>query len=532
MKSLRTTVAAGALAVTLVACGGGGGDSGGNSDSQRFADGKTFTMVLGSDPGKLDPHFTSLSVTLQTNRFLYDSLVSIDEKGNMVAGLAARWEGSTTKATFTLRKGVTCANGDPLTAADVAANINFVGDPKNASSGLGLYVPPEAKATADEATGAVTVTSPTPDAFLERNVGRLPIVCAKGMKNRDMLKRGADGTGMFKLTEAVTDDHYTMTRRTDYAWGPGEWKKDQEGLPDKVVLKIVGNETTAANLLMSGQVNVATITGPDSRRLASQELFVRDVRAPLGELWFNQKAGLPGADEAVRRALTQALDLERLGQVLTSGTGKPSTGLVAPGLGPCDGNTVGSSLPDHDVEAAKSALDDAGWTVGPGGVRTKDGKKLSMDLYFVSKFGSPMRAGVELMQKVWKGIGVDVTTKGLSDAEVGQVIVGGEGTWHAAILRLGLTLPSEAVPFFSGPAAPDGTNFASVDNDRYTAAVKEASAIAGQDGCGKWGEAERALFENVDIVPFVDSANQAFARGARFEFSEGSVLPGSVRMLG
>lgn len=45
MKSVLTIATAGALAVTLAACAGSGGAQGG----QNFVDGKTFTMVLGTD---------------------------------------------------------------------------------------------------------------------------------------------------------------------------------------------------------------------------------------------------------------------------------------------------------------------------------------------------------------------------------------------------------------------------------------------------------------------------------------------------
>ena len=58
--------------------------------------------------------------------------------------------------------------------------------------------------------------------------------------------------------------------------------------------------------------------------------------------------------ENFRRALTQALDLGQLGQVVTSGTGQPATGLVAPGMGPCKQQSIASSLPSHDVNAARS----------------------------------------------------------------------------------------------------------------------------------------------------------------------------------
>ncbi|MDQ3790152.1 MAG: ABC transporter substrate-binding protein, partial [Actinomycetota bacterium] len=358
MKTIPKIITASLLAVSLTACGGGADTAG-----RTPVDGGTFTFVLGTDPGNLDPHFTSLASTMQVDRFLYDSLINIDEKGDAVAGLAEKWEATTTEATFTLRDGITCADGTELTATQVAANINFVGDPENASSRLGVYVPAGAKATADDAARTVTVTTPTPDAFLDRNVGSLHIVCAKGMADRTILKQGADGTGMFTLTEAVGGDHYTLTRRKDYAWGPGDWNPAQRGLPDTVVIKIVANETTMANLLISGGANAAQFVGPEQQRLSGQRLFQRDVQAIVGELWFNQRAGLPGADEDIRRALVQAADLDELAQVVTSGNGKRATGMVSPGMGPCDGDLTRDALPAHDVDAAKQVLGTARPTI-------------------------------------------------------------------------------------------------------------------------------------------------------------------------
>src|ERR1700754_4294870 len=105
MRSVRIIAAVSCLAFALGACGGNAGD-GGSAGEQQFADGKTFTMALGADPGSLDPHPTSLSVTALVDRFMYDSLVNSDPDGNQVAGLAESWQGTTTSATYVLRKGV------------------------------------------------------------------------------------------------------------------------------------------------------------------------------------------------------------------------------------------------------------------------------------------------------------------------------------------------------------------------------------------------------------------------------------------
>ncbi|WP_327000880.1 ABC transporter substrate-binding protein [Dactylosporangium sp. NBC_01737] len=526
MRSVRTTATVGGLALLLGACGGNAA-----TGEQTFADGKTFTMVLGADPGTLDPHLTTLSVAYLVDRFMYDSLINVDPNGNEMAGLAQTWQGTTTSATYTLRKDVKCADGSPLTASVVADNINFVGDPKNASSRIGVFVPPGATAKGDDAAGTVTVTSAAPASFLARTVGGLPIVCGKGMKDRNLLKQGGDGTGMFTLTEAVANDHYTFTRRKDYAWGPGDFKADQRGLPDTVTLKVVTNESTAANLLMSKQVNVAQVIGPDRQRLQAAGLTQRQVEAALGELWFNHKAGLPGADESVRKALTQALDLAELGKVVSSGSGKAPSGLVAPSLGPCKQNTVEGNLPAHNLDAAKAALEAAGWTAGTGGVRAKGGQKLAITIAYPTSLGAGVQAGAELTQQVWKSAGAEVTMKSVTDAEVGTAIVGGQLAWDVAFLPLNITLPSQLVPYLSGPSAPDGVNFSGIDNAAYTKAVTDASAIAGTAGCEQWAAAEKALFQHVDMVPFVNSTVPTFGQGVQFELAEGTLVPQSIRML-
>ena len=133
---------------------------------------------------------------------------------------------------------------------------------------------------------------------------------------------------------------------------------------------------------------------------------------------------------------------------------------------------------------------------------------------------------------MWGALGADVTLKGVTDAEVGTEVVGGQGSWDVAFIPLGVTLPSELVPFLSGPSAPNGVNFSGINNTDYSADVQAAAGIAGSDGCAKWNAAESAIFGHVDMVPFVNSTIPTFGKGVQFEFSDGSLSPQSVRMLG
>lgn len=529
-----------AAALALSACGGGGttatnADSAQSATTQpgggeaspapdtsqapaKYASGKTATIALTTDPGNLDPHFTSLGVAYLVDRFLYDTLVNTNPQGKVIPGLATQWKGSNTKVTYTLRDGVKCSDGTTLTASMVAKNINFVGNPKNKSSRIGLFVPPGAKATADNAAGTVTVTSPTPQAFLARSVGGLPIVCPKGMQNRDILKHGASGTGMYTISDVVPDDHYTLTLRKDYAWGPAGFAvSNHPGVPAKVVFKIIPNQATIANLMLAGQVNIAfRMVGPDTKRLSAKGLFESDKSQPLGELWFNEANGHPGSSEAVRRALTQALNLKQLRTTITSGSGRPSKGMVPPGLGPCKPIDVSSLLPDHDPAAAKNTL---------------AGKSVSLKLYYPTSGGPGVQAAAELMQKQWAAAGVQAEIQGASDAQIASVVLAGKGSWDAAIIPIGVNLPSQLVPFLSGPTPPNGQNFASLDNSGYQSHVKDASSTVGDAGCSSWLAAEKSLYQHVDLVLFADTVTPSFGNGATFKLTGGSIAPSSIRML-
>jgi len=533
MKATRTGLASlAATALGLTACGGGGGSSGGSasSSSADLVNGKPFTMAIATDPGSLDPDMTVLSVTRGMDRFLYATLINLAPNGSVQPFLADKWQADTEKASFTLRKGVTCSDGSPLTATQVADNINFVADTNNNSPLLGLQVMPGSKATGDDAAGTVEVTSGAPDAFLLRNLGTLSIACGNALTDRSLLAKGQGGTGMFKMGDIVANDHYSMTRRTDFTWGPGDWDKNQKGLPDTVTFKVVQNESTSANLLLSGQLNAATILGPDQARLTSANLFHADGQTPLGELWFNEGDGHPGQDPAVRKAIIQALDLPQVGKVLTNGKGKPATGFVTLLPKPCSGDTVSGNVPDHDVSAAKSALDAAGWKAGAGGVRSKDGKPLAITSLYGTQLGPTESSAAELIQSGLKALGADVTLKGVDSPGLNTAYFG-TGAWDVSMAPVTLNLPSQLVPFVSGPVPPDGTNFGHIQNKDYESSVQTAATKAGSDGCDDWNNAEKALVKAVDAVPYENALAPIFGKNATFTVSD-ALDPTSIRMHG
>ena len=280
--------------------------------------------------------------------------------------------------------------------------------------------------------------------------------------------------------------------------------------------------------MLSGEVNTALVIGPDRQRLQDAGLFVSELPLAAGQLFFNQADGHPGSDQAVREALTEALDLAQLRQVLTSGQGTEAKSLVTIAPNPCQADVVGDLLPAFDEKKAAAGLDAAGWKTGSDGIREKDGTAMAITLMTPTTLGDGGSAAAELMQSSWKNLGVDVTIKTVDAPALSETLFA-SGDWDVSAAPLGVSLPSMLVPFYSGPTPPNGTNFASVENDAYTAAVTAASSKAGADGCADWGDAEKALFTSVSVVPYANNVLTTF--GNKVTFTEGDGIdPASIRM--
>lgn len=524
-----------AVALAAAGCGGSGGADGadaGKRSAQDYTSDATFTMAITGDPGNQSPLSTSSGNVRFINRFSYDPLVWLDSKGNIVSGLARSWKTTPTSVTYTLQDGITCQDGTVLRPSDVAAVYRFIANPKKGSPLLGLTVPPGLTATADDAKGTVTLKVPKPDGFLLRKTWQVSIVCPKGLKDPRSIRTGAHGTGLYKLVDAAPDDHYTYERRSDYRWGPGGVTSAEPGLPRKVVLKVVKDGTTATNLLLAGQLNGAEVTDPGNQdRLESRDLFRVDMRSPAGELYYNQASGRPGADPALRHALTAGLNLPELGRVLTSGKGIPSVSLVNMDPKPCSGNTVKGNIPGFDAAGAAQALDRAGWVAGAKGVRRKGGKPLKLTfVYSTGEFKEGMASSAELLAEQWRKLGADVTVRALPDTGLQQVVFGG-GDWDATFAPLGFTLPDYVAAFLTSPPPPKGLNFASISNPEYDRLAGEAAVLTGAAACEKWNAAEVSLFKQTDVVPFTDANTPIYGSGAEFQYTSSDMLPATIRMV-
>ncbi|MGC0416390.1 ABC transporter substrate-binding protein [Embleya sp. AB8] len=522
MRRAPRGAAAAAVASVLLATGCGGTGSGGSAGG-----GDTVTVGILGDPGTMNPLTTLVSTAVSMNRFAYDSLVNVMPDGRIVSGVAEKWTSDSTSATFTLKRGVTCGNGAPLTASNIAAQYNYIADPATQSPVNGLFVPTGVSATGDDEAGTLTLKTAEPTPFLVRGTAFLRLVCPTGMQAQDTLAHGSDGTGPYRLTEVVPGDHFTFTKRAGYTWGPEG--RDNSATPDRVIFKVVANESTRANLVLGGQLNVAPIGGADRSRLAAAGVKGPTMRDPWGMLIFNEAPNRVTADPQVRKALIAALDLKQIGAVATGGKGLAPTRFGIPMAPPCVTDSVTGNVPAHDPAQAAELLKAAGWKKS-GGRWSKDGKRLSISMPYPGANGSQLVSAAELAVKQWESFGVDVSTRPTNPSTNASTLMGGQ--WEVAWGPLSVATPDQLIPFFSGTHPPKGLNFGSLDNPEYQRLAALAMAKPDITGCPEWSAAESELLKRVDVVTFVDALTPWFTRGASFELDNGGIVPITLRKGG
>ncbi|OKJ73235.1 ABC transporter substrate-binding protein [Streptomyces sp. CB02460] len=515
------TAALTAAALALSGCGGVAR----SSTTTPLVDRGTVRIAEAGETPSFDPYST---FGASQAHYAYDSLVNPTPDGDLATGLATSWRATATTAVFTLRAGVTCSDGSPLTASAVARSLTYAADPDNQLAGARTVLPNvPLTARADDRTRTVSVSAGAPFPFLIRTVGLLPIVCPAGLDRPGSLARATQGTGPYVLTRYSPGGPYEFTVRDGYTWGPGGATTAARGLPERIRLSVVPQSSTAANLLLTGGVDIAPVSGPDRARLTGHGLATTEVATVVGMTFFNQRPGRVLADRAVRRALVSALNRRGLANVAVGGTGRPAEDFGAEGS-VCHGHLADAHLPTGDAD---EALREAGWTRSVGGARTKDGRTLRLRLITSPDLGPTLASVAELMARRWTALGakVELVTESLpalvnamyTTADF-DVVVGSTP---------GFALPAGFIPFFSGPAPAGGLNFAGVVNPEYDALVARALREPDTTGCATWNRAAAALLRSADALPIAEGRSGVYGHRTTFTTTFGGrLVPTSIRL--
>lgn len=287
--------------------------------------GGQLRIGLHRDPAILDPHVSqgASSVSVQGN--IYDALVEYDANGQLQGALAERWEISeATVFTFYLRKGVTFQDGHPLTADDVIATFQRIGD-----STIGATRKPTVDAMASyEAVDAhtVKVVLKEPNAiFLHELASNASyIVSAADVKNGFDFKNKTNGTGAFILESWEPNSRYNLVRNPNY------WRTGHPYL-DRVTFTPIIDDKARVNALRSGEVDFVEYVPWQETDALTRDYTVYQSGDAFNTVRLHQSKA-PLDNKYLRQALNYIVDRDAMIDLAFGGLGTPITGpLQQPG---------------------------------------------------------------------------------------------------------------------------------------------------------------------------------------------------------
>ncbi|MFC9708376.1 nickel ABC transporter substrate-binding protein [Paenibacillus sp. NPDC056933] len=404
------------MLVTVAACSGKEQTAPSVTANQGEEKTKEITVSWMRDLGPSNPHAYYPS-QLFSQSMIYEPLVKYGEGGEIKPHLATRWEISSDgkEYIFYLRDDVKYSDGTSFNAASVKRNMDAILQNQTTHSWLGTAKLLDHVEAVDEYVVKLVMKESYYPVLQDLTTVRpFRFLADAGFPEGDNTLESIQapiGTGPWILDEYKQDEYSVFVRNPDY-WG------EQPEL-EKVTVRIIPDAETRVLAFEKGDLDLifgeGSISLDEFTRLQKNENYESDLSGPLGtrSLILNtQNEKL--ADRRVRLALHHGFDKASLIKGITSDVEQPAAQVLSTDY-PYVSKTF--TAYDYDVNKAIAYLDEAGWTVpSTGGIREKNGEKLSFELMFDTTDRIQKAMG-EAIQAEWAALGVELRLTGLELTE-------------------------------------------------------------------------------------------------------------------
>ena len=487
----------------------------------HIAGGDMVERLQGGWP-TLDPQVQGSTDGYQVTNGLYDYLLAL-RGTKLVPYLATSWTQTPTSVKFTLRRDATCSDGTPVTATVVADSFKrlLVTNLPTFGSLKSTFGPPPYTISGDDASATVTIGIGKPFSGLlyafSTQSPNSAIVCPKGVANPAALLTTPAGSGPFTVKAAVPGDSITLQARPDWHWGPDGISTKSSGFPQTLTYRVITNDTTAANLLTTGGLDVANILGPDNARLMTDPSLVHHTGHPYltTDIIFNEAAGRPTADKAVRQALSAAIDPRAFAQAAYNGYASPATSVLASDALCYDANTK-SLMPTQSVSKSKQIMTAAGYQAGSDG--TWQDKSKPQPMTIVVAGGTSTNNGPDYLADALTAAGFSVKLNKTDRAAYAAAYLA--GNFDVAISVPSAPTPdpngSGSIGLYVGKSLPVGSNVTRLDYPEIDTELAAANASTGAESCRHWANVQEDLLKNAIMLPTVTPQYQWYGRGVDF----------------
>lgn len=389
-------------------------------------EGDIFTLGILSDIDSANPFVGYSGSAYEVFQMEYLTLTQYAaDDFTIVPGLAESWEEAPDQMswTYNIRPGMVWSDGTPITANDAAYTFNRILNGKQESVNYYAYTSNITSVEAvDDLIFRINVDKPSP--IMERlYVYILPEHIWSGIDKKEIATFENEGTPEAPI---VGSGPYLMIERRPgqfirFAANP-EYFRGEPAVKE-VVWRIFLNVDAMGEALKKGEIDAATDLSatvwsnlkdtPGITAVASANTYFNHIAFNTGAALVDGTPigdGNPAVRDArVRRALSLAIDREAMTERLLQGLGTPGSTVIPPMY--ADLHLSPASGVEYDPALAGQLLDEAGYPLGPDGVRVgPDGQPLTLRFFGRSDGDADSEKIVEYIQAYFADVGVTLET--------------------------------------------------------------------------------------------------------------------------
>jgi len=306
----RIPAAALALLLSVPGCSGGGADA-------ARPGAKVLRIAMSEEPPQLDSTRATDQVSIFVLGHVMEGLTRYGRAGEIVPGVAERWELGDRKAVFHLRERARWSDGPPVTAHDFVFAWRTAVDPKTASEYAFILYPvknAEAIASGKLPAGALGVRARddrTLEVEFERPTGHFLALTAFAtyLPLREDFYRARPGRYAADAPDLLSNGPFVLSRwvhgaSLTFEKNPRYWDEESVTLDRIEVPYITPDANTVYSLFKDGKID-STGLGRDQLPLAQADRFRMRAFSTGSAFYmeFNHRPGKPTANLHLRRAI-------------------------------------------------------------------------------------------------------------------------------------------------------------------------------------------------------------------------------------
>jgi peptide/nickel transport system substrate-binding protein len=328
------------------------------AQQEKPKSGGTLVYATGTDALTLDPQFVTDVPTSRAVMQIHETLVEYDQNMNIIPCLAESWTTSPDRLTWTfkLKKGIKFHDGTPFNAEAVKYTFDRIVDPATASPRKSTLVMVKEVKVVDEYTVAITTNKPFAPLLAQLTAYNISIISPTAAKKWEKkYAQNPAGTGPFKLENWTPGERIVFARNENY-WG-------EKPYVDKVVFRVIPEDSTRVMLLLSGEADVIASVPPVLTEKLKQSKDVKILRKTGFRTIYvglNNKIK-PFTDVRVRRAVAHAINPEAIVNGILNGMANIGGSFESPVI---PGAIQGLKPYPYDPARAKKMLAEAGYPNG------------------------------------------------------------------------------------------------------------------------------------------------------------------------